>query len=245
MSKIALTPSATGTGVFTISSPATNTNRTLTLPDEAGTVLTSASTGLQSVQVFTSGSGTYTTPANCKAIWVRMVGGGGGGGSNGASGQNAGGGGGASTFGSLTANGGAGAFYTATSGVGVGGDINSSGGSTGVQGNTSPIVNQGYGGSGGSSVLGGGGVGGTNGGNTGGAAGGYGGGGGGCGTNGSYIAMGGGAGAGYTEKLINPPSATYSYAVGAGGAGGTGGGTGGGLGGAGAAGVIIVTEFYL
>jgi hypothetical protein len=43
MSKIALTPNATGTGVFTISSPATNTNRTLTLPDEAGTVLTSAS----------------------------------------------------------------------------------------------------------------------------------------------------------------------------------------------------------
>ena len=41
MSKIALTPNATGTGVFTISSPATNTDRTLTLPDEAGTVLTS------------------------------------------------------------------------------------------------------------------------------------------------------------------------------------------------------------
>jgi hypothetical protein len=43
MSQIALTPNASGTGVFTISSPATNTNRTLTLPDEAGTVLTSAS----------------------------------------------------------------------------------------------------------------------------------------------------------------------------------------------------------
>jgi len=43
MSKISITPSATGTGVFTISSPATNTDRTLTLPDEAGTVLTSAS----------------------------------------------------------------------------------------------------------------------------------------------------------------------------------------------------------
>ena len=43
MSKIALTPSATGTGVFTISSPATSTDRTLTLPDEAGTVLTSVS----------------------------------------------------------------------------------------------------------------------------------------------------------------------------------------------------------
>ena len=43
MSKIALTPNASGTGVFTIASPATNTNRTLTLPDEAGTVLTTAS----------------------------------------------------------------------------------------------------------------------------------------------------------------------------------------------------------
>ena len=43
MSKIALTPAATGSGVFTISSPATSTDRTLTLPDEAGTVLTSVS----------------------------------------------------------------------------------------------------------------------------------------------------------------------------------------------------------
>ena len=43
MSKISITPNASGTGVFTIASPATNTDRTLTLPDEAGTVLTSAS----------------------------------------------------------------------------------------------------------------------------------------------------------------------------------------------------------
>ena len=43
MSKIALTPNASGTGVFTIASPATSTDRTLTLPDEAGTVLTSVS----------------------------------------------------------------------------------------------------------------------------------------------------------------------------------------------------------
>lgn len=42
MSKISITPNASGTGVFTISSPATNTDRSLTLPDEAGTVLTSA-----------------------------------------------------------------------------------------------------------------------------------------------------------------------------------------------------------
>jgi hypothetical protein len=67
MSKIALTPNATGTGVFTISSPATNTNRTLTLPDEAGTVLTSASslasanlTGTVTVSGANVGIGTVT-----------------------------------------------------------------------------------------------------------------------------------------------------------------------------------------
>lgn len=198
------------------------------------------------VQVFTSGSGTYTTPANCKAIWVRAVGGGGGGGSNGASGQNSGSTGGSTTFGSLTASGGSGAFYNASGGGASGGDINSAGSATGVPGNTSPSVTQGFGGSGGSSMLSGGGLGGTNGGNAGNApALGYGGGGGGAGTNSSYIAMAGGGGGGYTEKLINSPSATYSYAVGAGGAGGTGGGTGGGVGGAGAAGVIIITEYYV
>jgi hypothetical protein len=63
MSKIALTPSATGTGVFTISSPATSTDRTLTLPDEAGTVLTgsgpinvNASAPNQAVTVDASGN---------------------------------------------------------------------------------------------------------------------------------------------------------------------------------------------
>jgi hypothetical protein len=44
MSKIALTPNVSGSGVFTIASPNSKTDRTLTLPDEAGTVLTSAST---------------------------------------------------------------------------------------------------------------------------------------------------------------------------------------------------------
>jgi len=43
MSKIAVSGNASGTGTFTIQSPATNTDRVLTLPDEAGTVLTSAS----------------------------------------------------------------------------------------------------------------------------------------------------------------------------------------------------------
>ena len=43
MSKIALTPNASGSGTFTLASPNSDTDRTLTLPDEAGTVLTSAS----------------------------------------------------------------------------------------------------------------------------------------------------------------------------------------------------------
>jgi len=42
MSKVAIKGAATGTGVFTLESPATNTDRTLVLPDEAGTVLTTA-----------------------------------------------------------------------------------------------------------------------------------------------------------------------------------------------------------
>ena len=45
MSKIALTPNATGTGVFTISSPATNTDRTLTLPDITGTLVSTDASG--------------------------------------------------------------------------------------------------------------------------------------------------------------------------------------------------------
>ena len=42
MSKIALSSNPSGSGVFTISSPATNTDRTLVLPDEAGTIITTA-----------------------------------------------------------------------------------------------------------------------------------------------------------------------------------------------------------
>jgi len=38
MTKIAITPNASGTGTFTIAAPDSNTNRTLTLPDAAGEV---------------------------------------------------------------------------------------------------------------------------------------------------------------------------------------------------------------
>ena len=43
MSKVAIKGNASGTGTFTLEAPNSNTDRTLTLPDEAGTVLTSAS----------------------------------------------------------------------------------------------------------------------------------------------------------------------------------------------------------
>ena len=40
MSKIALTPNASGTGTLTIAAPDTNTDRTITLPDATGTLVT-------------------------------------------------------------------------------------------------------------------------------------------------------------------------------------------------------------
>lgn len=42
MTKIAFNPNVNGTGTFTISAPNSNTDRTFTLPDSTGTVLTSA-----------------------------------------------------------------------------------------------------------------------------------------------------------------------------------------------------------
>jgi hypothetical protein len=46
MSRIALEPNSSGSGVFTISSPNSNTSRTLNLPDAAGTVSVADSNGI-------------------------------------------------------------------------------------------------------------------------------------------------------------------------------------------------------
>jgi hypothetical protein len=103
MSKLVIKGGATGTGVFTLESPVTNTDRVLTLPDNAGTVLTSDSDlvatkltgtvpsgrmpaglgGLVSMQSFTGSlavgtSYTWTRPANVTKVRVYVVGGGGG-----------------------------------------------------------------------------------------------------------------------------------------------------------------------
>lgn len=195
------------------------------------------------VQTFTSGSGTYTTPANVKHIIVELVGGGGGGAGSG-SGAGNGSAGSATTFGSAFLTGGAGGAGSASNaaavsgGTGTGGDINIQGGSSiGANGATSITAP-----TGGISYFGGAGPGGgpsvagqlaaANTGSGGGAGGGT-----------SPNTGGAGSAGGYVRKLIGAPSATYAYSVGAGGGAGTA-GTGGTAGGAGAAGIITVTEFY-
>jgi hypothetical protein len=72
MSKIALTPDASGTGTFTIAAPNSNTNRTLTLPDEAGTVLTNASN--IEAQVKTATNATGDAPIYACRAWVNFNG---------------------------------------------------------------------------------------------------------------------------------------------------------------------------
>ena len=62
MSKIALTPNASGTGTFTLAAPNSNTSRTITLPDEAGEVLVNTATGIN-----VTGNATFAD--NGKAIF--------------------------------------------------------------------------------------------------------------------------------------------------------------------------------
>ncbi len=209
------------------------------------------------VQKFTSGTGTYTTPANVAFINVMMVGAGAGGSGSGDSGSGgAGGTGGTSTFGTtlLSAVGGSpgtggnsagGVGGTASLGSGPIGTAISGGTGTASQRSNSASV-FGTGGAGGNNALGGAGGGGRN--NVAGNAGATntGGGGGGGGTTASSTSSdngaGGGAG-GYINAIITSPLATYSYAVGAAGTAGSA-GTNGFVGGAGGSGYIVVTEYY-
>jgi len=73
MSNIALTPNASGTGTFTIASPNSNTNRTLTLPDETGTVLTSVST-VSSTQIAAALNASGSAPIYACRAWVNFNG---------------------------------------------------------------------------------------------------------------------------------------------------------------------------
>lgn len=205
------------------------------------------------VQSFTSGSGTYTTPTGCTYIRVKMVGGGGGGAGAGGT-ATSGGNGGNTTFGTtlLVANGGA--FGTASGAGGTGGSASlgtgpiglaiAGGAGSGCGRSNSGTASSIGGGNGGSSPFGGAGGGGyiANAGTAGVTNSGSGGGGGGSGSAVSVDGGAGGGSGGYVDAIIVLPSATYSYGVGAAGAAGA---AGSGIAGsAGGSGFIIVEEYY-
>lgn len=206
-----------------------------------------------SIQTFTSGSSTYTTPAGVKWIKVRMVGGGGsggGGGQNGTAGSGSAGN--ATTFGSFTAGGGSGGGAGGTGG-GAGGTNTFSGTGISISGQAGgggiymgDLNQRASPGTGGATVFGASGTGNYN--SAGGDAqtnsGGGGAGGGNEYASGLGITGSGGGSGGYIEAYITNPSASYSYAVGAAQSTVGSAGTGGYAGGAGAAGLIIVEEYY-
>lgn len=193
-----------------------------------------------SVQRLTSGSGaTYTTPANCRKIVVKMIGGGGGGG---AGSTNAGSAGGTTSFESWSAGGGAGGSTSNTT-PGAGGTGGGTGAGTlirrmdGTRGGVSSSINGGGGGGSPfspmpplerSSQAG-----------TAGPA--NSGAGGGGGSSGAGAAGSGGGSGEYVEFYIDSPGASYTYTIGAGGSGGAAGGSPGGNGGSG---VVEVWEYY-
>jgi hypothetical protein len=228
-------------------------------PGSAGQVLTSNGAGADpsfqtlsvsrtapEVAVYTSGSGSYTTPSGVLYLEVELIGGGGGGSGSG-TGSGAGGSGGATSFGTsfLSAGGGAGGVWTTgnggAGGAASGGDVNVAG-AYGAVANGANSTGASAGGVGGSSCLGGAGAS-LFAGNGTAASANSGSGGGGCdGPAGQSGGAGGGAG-GYCRKLVTAPTASYAYGVGTGGAGGTA-GSGGNTGGAGAAGIIIVRAYF-
>lgn len=212
---------------------------------------------LTTSQQFTTGSGTYTTPAGVLSIDVTMIGGGGGG-SGGNSGT-------AATTGGATCWAASGAACTsplmsAGGGLGspnapngaLGGNVTGSlpivWGQTGGQGNGAPgqstTTSAMAGGAGGNSITGGAGVNwvGIAGGNA--TANSGSGGAGGAVNAGAVLNPGAGGGSGAAVRfIIKNPAASYTYAVGAGGAGGPAGSSGFG-GGTGGSGRIFVIENY-
>lgn len=245
----ALLPSQTGNSGKFLKTDGTN-------PSWASSV---ASNTAPTVQKFTSGSGTYTTPTSPAPLYirVRMVGGGGGGGGSGTASGGSGGNGGNTTFGAtlLVANGGAGGQFngatatggTASLGTGPIGVAVQGAGGTGASNFNSNSVNL-DGPPGASSAFGGAGSGGKYVGNStdSNAATNSGSGGGGAGVGGSTSSTStgaSGAAGGFVDAIIKTPSATYSYVVGSAGSSGSA-GTSGLSGGSGAAGIIIVEEYY-
>lgn len=193
---------------------------------------------------------TYTTPANCKYLKIKMVGGGGGGAAGGST-TASGGAGGMSAFGAnlLLAGGGGGATFNDIGGVGGTVLLNSPAIGTAFVGGAGAGSSYGNGSaaeiggnSGASTPFGGAGAGGRYIGNGGAAVANTGSGGGGAGAaaSGTKSGSAGGAG-GFIDAIIGSPSATYYYCVATAGAASSGGDN---TSGAGATGVILVEEHY-
>jgi len=214
-----------------------------------------ASGTLPTVTKYLSGSGTYTLPAGCLWIEVKMVGGGGGGVGSGSSGIGAGNSGTSTTFGGNTAGsgnnggsaqgggpGGTATLSTATGWYGLALPGNS-GGSGGDTGGTASIP----GGVGAGSPFGGGGQpGGCNGTSAGGNGlnnTGGGGGGGGLHKSVSGFSGDGGGSGGFIDGICTAPVSSYSYSVGVGGVAGSAGASGA-TGGTGGSGSIEIIEHY-
>lgn len=70
MSKIALSGNASGTGTLTIAAPNTNSDRTLTLPDNSGTVITTASTFAGTGPAFSAYMGSNQTVS--QSTWTKL-----------------------------------------------------------------------------------------------------------------------------------------------------------------------------
>src|SRR5712672_1727598 len=211
-----------GTGTYTSAgttltravNKSTNGNAAISLSGTAQVFITPRAEDLNTTpttQVFTSGSGTYTTPAGVLWLEVELIGGGGAGGTGG----NTGAAGTATTFGTLTGNGGSGGNVGGAGGTGgaaSGGYDNQTGGSGQAAYIAGATALQG--GSGGNGIYGGT----ASGGNgliaagTAAASSGAGGGGGTATVNGQNAGTGGGAG-GSVKAIIGSPAATYAYTV--------------------------------
>jgi len=249
-----VTPPTNSVGLSQLTATGTKNSTTFLRGDNTFATVSTTPT----IQRFTSGSGTYTTPSGVKYLIVEMSGAGGGGAGGAVGSQTTtGGNGGNSSFGTAlhTAGGGTGGGSAWSGNGGLGGGLTLGAGATSIfthdgtrgGGSVSSTASSNFSntGEGGGNPFNGGAVGSTYisagiDGIT--STGGGGAGGGGGSSSGTIYGGSGGGGGGYMKFLISSPSATYAYAIGSGGTAGTGGS--GANGGAGGSGIIIVTEYY-
>jgi hypothetical protein len=74
MSKIAVSSPASGTATYTISAPAGSTDRTITLPDASGTILTTATAGVPvNGPAFSASRASGGTQSLSAGVWTKLL----------------------------------------------------------------------------------------------------------------------------------------------------------------------------